>query len=250
MAYPPIMKPAALAELHARRSKRSWERAYDEIKDLILIMGIRPGQILSENSLARQLGISRTPVREALKALEREGLVVADGRRKRAYVLTIEDVAEIFDLKTALEGKIARWAAERASAAQRDALGRIARRMESLAAHAPPESKGRDAWHEKWLKLDEEFHDQLFLMAGNRRAEQVIRTQNSLWHRLHLGMIAIEGRIGRSTGEHERIAAAIVAGRGAIAERLMEEHLGRLRDILTSIMAAFHYPTADGGQSR
>jgi DNA-binding GntR family transcriptional regulator len=213
-------------------------------------MGIRPGQILSENSLARQLGISRTPVREALKALEREGLVVTDGRRKRAYVLTIEDVAEIFDLKSALEGKIARWAAERGSVAQRGALERITRRMESLAAHAPPEPKGRDTWHGKWLKLDEEFHDLLFHMAGNRRAEQVIRTQNSLWHRLRLGMIAIEGRIGRSTGEHVRIAAAICAGKGANAERLMEEHLGKLRDMLTSIMAAFHYPSANGDSSR
>ena len=102
------------------RSRKNWEKAYDEIKHLILVMGIRPGENLSENALAARLGISRTPVREALKALEREGLVVSERGRKRAFVLTIRDVDEIFDLKIALEGKVARWAAERGSAADRD----------------------------------------------------------------------------------------------------------------------------------
>ncbi len=239
------MKSPVRASRRSPRSRKNWERAYDEIKDLILVMGIRPGEVLSENSLARRLSVSRTPVREALKALEREGLVVAEGSRKRAYVLSIRDIAEIFDVKIALEGKVARWAAERATAGQRGALERVAKRMENLALHTPPATTGRDEWHGRWLALDEEFHDLLFRMAGNGRAEQVIRTHNSLWHRLRLGMIAIEGRIGRATGEHQQIAAAIVAGRAAEAERLMEEHLRQLKAMLTGIMQAFHYPPFD-----
>ncbi len=208
-------------------------------------MGIRPGEVLSENALARRLSVSRTPIREALKALEREGLVVSEGSRKRAFVLTQEDVADIFDAKIALEGKIARWAAERATATQRTALDRVARRMETLALRAPAGPPERDEWHGRWLALDEEFHDMLFRMAGNTRVEQVVRTLNSLWHRLRLGMLAIEGRIGRSTGEHHRIALAVVAGNAPEAEHLMEEHLRQLKDMLTGIMKAFHYPPRD-----
>jgi len=250
MPYLSLMKRQQKTARRSPQSRKNWERAYDEIKDLILVMGIRPGEALSENSLARRLSVSRTPVREALKALEREGLVVADGSRKRAYVLTIRDIAEIFDVKIALEGKIARWASERATAGQRSSLERVAKRMEALAMHAPRASPGRDEWHGKWLGLDEEFHDLLFRMAGNGRAEQVIRTQNSLWHRLRLGTIAIEGRIGRATGEHQQIAAAIVAGRATDAERLMEEHLHQLKDMLTGIMQAFHYPPRDAAPGR
>ncbi len=242
-------RPAPRARA-AHPSGKSRQRAYDAIKDLILVMGIRPGETLSENSLARRLGISRTPVREALKSLEREGLVVVEGRRKRAYVLTIEDVGEIFDLKIAVEGRLARWAAERGSSSQRDALARVAGRMEAVAAREPSGPGGREGWHGKWLALDEEFHDLLFHMAGNRRAEDVIRTLNSLWHRLRLGTVAIEGRIGRSTGEHGQIAAAIVAGKAARAETLMQDHLGRLKVMLTDVMHAFHYPTADAGGAR
>jgi DNA-binding GntR family transcriptional regulator len=245
MPYLSSMKPQPRSARRPPQSRRNWERAYDEIKELILVMGIRPGEVLSENALARRLSVSRTPVREALKALEREGLVVADGSRKRSFVLTIRDIEEIFDLKIALEGKLAGWAAERATPAQRTSLERVARKMESLAVHAPPAAPGRDEWHGKWLELDEEFHDLLFRMAGNARAEQVIRMQNSLWHRLRLGMIAIEGRIGRATGEHQRIAAAIVSGRAAEAVRLMEEHLRQLKSMLTAIMAAFHYPATE-----
>jgi DNA-binding GntR family transcriptional regulator len=236
----------------ARRSpasRKNWERAYDEIKNLILVMGIRPGEALSENSLAHRLSVSRTPVREALKALEREGLVVSEGTRKRAFVLTLEDVAEIFDVKIALEGKIARWAAERATAAQRAALDRVSKRMSALALRSPPAPPERDEWHGRWLALDGEFHGLLFAMARNARAEQVVRTLNSLWHRLRLGMLAIEGRIGRSTGEHRQIALAVVAGRAAEAERLMEEHLRRLKDMLTGIMQAFHYPPGVSGDA-
>lgn len=242
------MKRPVRTVRRSAQSQKNWERAYDTIKRLILVMGIRPGEVLSENALARRLSVSRTPVREALKALEREGLVVVEGARKRAYVLSISDIAEIFDVKIALEGKIARWAAERATAGQRTGLERIAKRMEALALHAPASTPGRDEWHGKWLALDEEFHDHLFHMAANRRAELVIRTLNGLWHRLRLGIIAIEGRIGRATGEHQQIAAAIVAGRGADAERLMEAHLRQLKEMLSGIMTAFHYPPSDSAR--
>lgn len=245
MAYPSCMQRPTRNVRAAASSRRNGERAYDEIRRLILGMGIRPGDGLSENALAKMLGIGRTPVREALKALEREGLVMSDRGRKRAFVLTIKDIDDIFDIKIALEGKIARWAAERGNEADRVALSRVTDRMLTLARREPQAGAALDEWHGKWLAIDEEYHDLLCRMSGNRRAEQIIRTHNSLWHRLRLGIIAIEGRIGRSTGEHEHIARAVCEGDGQEAERLMAEHLRRLQDMLRGIMEVFHYPSAD-----
>ena len=93
--------------------KKAWEEAYNYVKKLILSTKLKPGEIISEQSLAEELGISRTPVREALRKLEQEGLIVSNKRRKQVFILTMKDMEEIFDIKEVLESNIARWAAEK-----------------------------------------------------------------------------------------------------------------------------------------
>ena len=92
-----------IPDTEKNKKSKAWEKAYDRIKDMILTMKIKPGEIVSENNLSKQLGISRTPVREAIKALEQEGLIIASNRRKRVYVLTVKEIEEIFELKKAIE---------------------------------------------------------------------------------------------------------------------------------------------------
>jgi DNA-binding GntR family transcriptional regulator len=223
-------------------SSKTWERAYEGIKDLILTMAIKPGETVSENRLARHLGISRTPVREALNRLEQEGLVISSHRRKRAFVLSIAEIEEIFDLKIAIERSVARWASERGSAADRARLESAVRRMEDLAAARPEGSDKIEAWHNEWLDADIGYHKVLFAMAANRRCEQIIDTVNNHWHRLRLGILAIEDRIEKSVVEHRRIADAVLGGDGGRAEALMTDHLQNLKQMLVGIMKAFHYP--------
>ncbi len=223
-------------------SSKTWERAYDGIKDLILSLAIKPGETVSENRLARALGISRTPVREALNRLEQEGLVISSRRRKRAFVLTIAEVEEIFDLKVAIERTVARWAAERGQDEGRASFRQAVQRMQRIASARPAAADELEGWHRAWLEADTEYHRILFRMAGNRRAEQIVDTVNNHWHRLRLGILAIEDRIEKSVVEHTRIADAVLARDGARAETLMAEHLQNLKVMLVGIMKAFRYP--------
>ena len=237
-ATPQPRRPVA----RARVSSKTWERAYAGIKDLILTMEIKPGETVSENRLARHLGISRTPVREALNRLEQEGLVLSSNRRKRAFVLTIAEIEEIFDLKIAIESSTARWAAERGAQEERRRFEKTVARMRETAAARPSDPARLDAWHHAWLDVDTEYHRILFAMAGNSKAEQIIATLNNHWHRLRLGILAIEDRIEKSVVEHSRIAEAVLARDGARADSLMADHLQNLKTMLVGIMKAFHYP--------
>ena len=218
------------------------ETAYERIRDLILNMKLKPGETLSENRLAEDLGISRTPVREALNRLEQEGLIITSGRRKRAFVPTIKEIEDIFDLKVAIESGTARWAAGRGEELDRKELRNTVDMMQSVAAQRPEAGDKLEDWHDRWLELDERFHDTLARMAGNKRAKQIVDTLNAYWHRLKLGILAIEDRIEKAAVEHEQIAAAVLNGEGDEAARLMADHLEKLRTMLVGIMRAFHYP--------
>ena len=225
-----------------KETARAWEVAYERIKGLILGMEFKPGDIVSENRMAQRLGISRTPVREALKRLEQEGLIISSNRRKRVYVLTVQEIEEIFDLKKVLEASIARWAAERASEEDLGKLRGIFDSMERIVEAKPEDASEVEGWKHGWLEEDRKYHEQLFAMAGNRRAAQIVRSLNTYWHRLRLGIVAIEGRIEVSEAEHRKITEAVVSRDAEAAEKAASTHLENLKSMLVSIMKVFHYP--------
>ena len=86
--------------------------AYQSILQLIFDNELKPNQLVTESALSEKLSISRTPIREALIQLEVDGLIYNQNGRRRVYVLSMKEVAEIFDTKIVLEGAVVRWAAE------------------------------------------------------------------------------------------------------------------------------------------
>ena len=229
----------------AKRSKvsgKAWEKAYDEIKENILSMKIKPGESVSEMILSNQLGISRTPVREAIKKLEHEGLIVSENRRKKVYVLTIREINEIFDLKKAIEGSIARIAVERGSEKHRPEIESSLKKMTDFAEKDLNDSSQKHQLMDEWLEIDREFHAILFEMAENNKAEQFIDNLNFQWHRLKMGLLVMEGRLIRNIKEHQKLAEAVIHGDALKAEKIMTDHLEELRKTLTDIMTAFHFP--------
>ena len=236
-----------MAEKVAAKSPGNmWEQAYDQIKDLILSLRINPGEIVSENSLSKLIGMSRTPIREALKRLEQDGLVFEENRRKKVYILTVEDIDQIFGLKEMVEGGISHWAAERGNRDFFDRLKKVVATMKRIAASRPSDPNMLEEWYQQWLESDRSFHVLLAEAAGNRRAKQIVDNLNLQWHRLRLGILAIEGRIEKSLIEHEKIAAAIIAGKPEDAERATREHLENLKVMLVGIMKAFSFPMSSG----
>ena len=150
-------------------------------------MGLKPGEYITDSQIAVQLKISRTPVREAFHRLEKEGLLVYEARRGwKVYVLSLEDIEEIFDLKLTIEGMTARRAAE----CQDDRLHvDLQRAMDDLRNAA--QAKDLEAWTE----ADGRLHDVIFSMADNQRASAIIQNLNDQWHRVRAGFVARTGRM-------------------------------------------------------
>ena len=221
---------------------KTWTLAYDSIKGDILSMRLKPGESLSEVTLSVNLGMSRTPVREALKMLEKEGLIVSEGRRKSVYILSIHEIREIFDLKKALEGHAALCAAERKSAADEQDLRDVLKSIDEFAARDLPAWLTDHALIREWLEIDRRYHEILFRMAGNRRAQDIVGDLNSQWHRLETGLLAMEGRLRRNVEEHRSIGGAVLAAEGNKARDLMEDHLESLKMTIITIMETFKFP--------
>jgi len=225
------------------RNGQAKQKAYETIKTLIMSAELRPGQAVTETALSGSLGFSRTPIREAIHELEREGLIVTRNRRKRVYMLTVNEIEDIFDLKIEIESAVAAWAAERGSETQFRQLKKTSEQMNHLAGLRPGTERKEEAWLNKWLAADRELHALLFEMAANKRARQIIENFNSQWHQMKLGTLALEGRVEKSAVEHERIVREVCARKPAGAQKQMRSHLQNLRRELVKIMRLAHYPS-------
>jgi DNA-binding GntR family transcriptional regulator len=215
------------------------QQAYDYVKAQIMNLELKPGQYITDSQVADDLGISRTPVREALRRLEQEGLLINQARRGwKVYTLSLADIHDIFDIKQALEGMIARRAAECRDDHLRTALREAMERMRRA-------GDADDA--EAWQEADSQLHQVLSVMGGNERASSIIQGLNDQWHRVRIGFVAMQGRIERSNPEHTAIVESVLAGDGEKAERLMRIHLDNVRQELERLLVNLVLPFVEEG---
>jgi DNA-binding GntR family transcriptional regulator len=205
---------------HDRRKVTDW--VYEELKSAIVDLRLAPGDPLREAALAEQLGVSKTPIREALTRLEQEGLVETTSF-KGAVVsgYSRQDLIEIYELRELLENAAARAAAESMPDADRDRLRRICRESREL-------KTGNDA--AGLATLISAFDDVLFDQVRNSRIRALI--ENLRAHLTRIGQLTAEipGRIEASVDEHEKILEAIAARDPEQAERQMSAHIRSVRD--------------------
>lgn len=215
------------------------QQAYDFVREQIINLGLKPSEYITDKQIAEQLGISRTPVREAFQRLEKEGLLVTEARKGwRVYSLTLEDIYEIFELKIAIEGIGVRKAAECQDEGLRKELSEALEYMKKAS-----KNDNRD----EWLEADVHLHNTLFLMADNVRAERIVANLNDQWHRLRLGYDAVQGRTAKSVKEHEAIVNSVLAGDAEEAELQIDIHLTRVRDDLIQLVTKVLLPYTGRG---
>jgi DNA-binding GntR family transcriptional regulator len=215
------------------------ERAYTYIKTQITSLGFKPGEYLTDTQIASKLNISRTPVREAFRILEREGLLIYEPRRGwKVYSLSLEDVNEIFEVKIALEQNQSRNAARCKDPTLRKKLKETIERMRRAASENDVDS---------WVNLDADLHHVIFLMANNKRAMNIIENLNDQWCRVRIGFSARTDRIGRSIVEHDAIVNAILGGDEEEAARATAEHLSNVREELVSLLINMVLPFVKEG---
>jgi DNA-binding GntR family transcriptional regulator len=194
------------------------ERAYAEIKKLILTGDCLPGTFLSERQLAAQFGMSKTPVRAALERLEQEGFVTISPQQGIIVRdLSIHEIADQYEIRLALETFVLRNLAGRLVPAQVDRL------RANLEAQ---ERNCRDCHFEEGVVLDGEFHTLFCEFLGNQEILRVMGQLRAKIHRVISQVYKINpGRVATSYHEHRAIAEAVIAGDAAAAVRGIEEHL-------------------------
>lgn len=206
---------AVFSERHDRRKVTDW--VYEEIREAIIDLRLRPGEPLREAAIAEQLGVSKTPIREALGRLEQEGLVqTASFKGAVVSDYSPRDLEEIYQLRELLEGAAARAAAEGASDEVRTQLRELVEQSRAV----------RDAGEMSELAaLLGRFDLLVYEQVANRRIRALIDTLRA--HLTRIGNLteAIPGRMSSSVEEHAAIVEAIVGGDAAEAERQMRVHI-------------------------
>lgn len=205
-----------------------FEAADSLIRKLIFDRVLRPGQRIDEQALARDFGISRTPLREALKVLHNEGLVKLVPRRGCFVAqLTERDLDEIYDMIALLEGACAARAAELATPADVARLQRVTQRMGQAAAERN---------YKRYFDLNLAAHDLVQGLAGNRWQKDMIQYLRELCRLSpHVSIGKVPGRLEQSLQEHEELLAAIEARDAARAEEVMRRHIGHTRAALRGL---------------
>jgi DNA-binding GntR family transcriptional regulator len=201
------------------------EVAYRWIRRAILKGALRSGAKLAEKTLALEIGVSRTPVREALMRLESQGLVVL-AHYRRGYVahFTVDDAQEILRLRAVLEGHAAQRAARRITAAEIAQLEALATEMEQKFA-----ALGYEGYLDDFEPLNAEFHMVIARAAASPRLLRILETSLELPAvRLSEYTEANEPRTVRNHRQHREIIAALKARNPAWAQLEMTAHLASL----------------------
>ncbi len=195
-----------------------YEQVADRLRQQILARELEPGAWIDELKLCGELGISRTPLREALKVLAAEGLVTMKLRRG-AYVteMSERDVREAYQLLALLESDAAARVAQQASAAELQELADLHRALEQ-ALQEPTGS--RDAF----FAANERFHLRVLEIEGNRWRLQIVTDLRRLMKLNRHHSLFREGRIAESLGEHQALMQALLTRDGDQAARLMRAH--------------------------
>jgi DNA-binding GntR family transcriptional regulator len=202
--------------------------AYRAIKDLIVSLELPPAALLDERGLAERLGVGLTPVRQALRRLEWESLVVILPRRGTLVAdLNDSDLGRIYELRSVLEPQAAELAAERGTAEQRAALAAVIAAMHAELARPTPDRR-------VLIGLDRDLHRQIWAMAGNEMLEQTLEWLFS--HVLRRWNVSIDRNesLGSVMQMHDEIADAIVAGDAQQARAAMTRHVAGFQASQTS----------------
>ena len=207
--------PSAINPHSAKLSPRAlYQDVAERLRQQIFARQLEPGSWIDELKLCAEYGISRTPMREALKVLAVEGLVTMKVRRG-AYVTEMsgEDVVQVYHLLALLESDAAAEVARRATDAQRTELAALHERLEK-------QVRQRDAF----FTTNEQFHLKLLDIAGNRWRTQIVADLRKVMKLNRHHSLFKQGRLADSLAEHRALMTAIEARDAPKATRLMRAH--------------------------
>ena len=193
------------------------EIVYEQLKMQILTGTIVPGTRMMEVELADEMGVSRTPVREAIRKLEKEGLVTIEPRRGAyASSISVKDMVDTLEVREDLEGLAAAMAAERMTEEQTEELRRINQGYTEAIKNSDTE---------KIISFDEKFHRHIVACSGNKTLIQISETVQELALRFRYLYYDDFSRYANMPVEHKQIIEAILSGNADAARETADNHV-------------------------
>lgn len=193
---------------------------FDKLENDILSGKYAYGEVLTEARLSEELGVSRTPIREAIRRLEQEHILLVTGKGLTVQGITREDIRDIMDIRVRVEGLAAFYAAQRMSAEDKEQLKNALELQEFYAAK-------EDSDHMQWQ--DHEFHETIYAGCGSLTLQNVLVPLHRKAQKYRRASVEKRSRAEASVREHRAIYEAIAAGNAQEAEQQMIRHIENAR---------------------
>ena len=203
-------------------------RVYSQLEEDILSGRYSAGDSITELAASKEYGVSRTPIRDALRKLENDGLVKITPN-KGATVLGVgkDDLIDIYNIRMRLEGLAGSMAATRMTKEEKDALKE---NVELARFYAGKKN------YDKLKELDTDFHEAIYLGCGSRTIYRTLKDLHANTRLYRKISLTVPGRVEKSLDEHEEILNAILASNSELVDRLMHDHVKAALDNLLDIL--------------
>lgn len=215
------------------------ENVYEAIKRKLGAGELEPGVKIKEEQLAKELGVSRTPVREALNKLEREGLVEIIPRYGTFVAnLSPKDVEDIYEVRGELEGLAIRLCFSKLDEEKRKEFYEKLSEIADLLVKC--ESYVEEGDYEPFIEADISFHDFIVKSSENSRLIQIMNNLNAQIQLGRMESFSVPGRAERSLKEHEEIMNAMLQGEVNKTEKLIKKHCMNIKENVLRFLKAKH----------
>lgn len=218
------------------KAKSQPQRVYERIKDMILTSELQPGAYVLHEELSERLGVSRTPVREALIRLEQEGLVENRPRHGvRALPVSTNDMRDIYQILAALESTAARTVAERGL--DPSSLAQLKQAVDDMDKALMQDDL------DAWVNADSRFHRLLVEFSGNARLIGIVATVVDQSHRVRLLTLRLRPKPTASNRDHRAVVEAIRKRRPDVAGEVHYQHRKKNGEMLIQILERLNLRT-------
>ncbi len=207
-----------------RKSISIADQIFEQLERDILSGKYARGELLTELRLSEELGVSRTPIREAIRRLEQENILEEAGRGVTVVGISRQDMLDMYEIRIRIEGLAAEWAAARITDEE---LGQIRDILDLQRFYTERPNGG----HSDEIKnLDSRFHEMVYRACGSRALTDTLLNLHKKMTKFRMASVSKHSRALRSVEEHEAILAALSARDGAAANAAMTRHVENARD--------------------
>ena len=197
------------------------DQVFEELEKEILVGNFSRDELLTEIKLSEKMGVSRTPIREALRRLDQEHLIEITPKGAKVIGISQDDIRDIYEIRLRIEGLAARWAAEKATDEAINAMREVLELQEFYTSKASPE---------QLKNTDSRFHEILYAASGSNALLDTLAPLHRRIVKYRRASLSGQQRAEQSYDEHKALFQAILNHDGDEAERLLRLHIENARD--------------------